>query len=59
VLLEAGESDLPKSSVVVVTQLLTVEKGDLVNKIGSLSSPRVHEIINGLHWILDPSPAFL
>ena len=58
VLLEAGESDLPKSSVVVVTQMLTVEKADLVNKIGSLSSQRVQQINAGLHRILDPNPTF-
>ena len=56
VLLEAGESNLPKSSVVVVTQMLTVDKVDLANKIGSLSPRRVRQIVKGLHWIFDPDP---
>jgi mRNA interferase MazF len=59
VLLEAGESNLPKSSVVVVTQMLTVDKADLANKIGTLSSQRVRQIIKGLHWIFDPDPGLL
>jgi mRNA interferase MazF len=58
VLLEEGESNLPKSSVVLVTQMLTVDKADLVNKIGSLSSHRLQQIIRGVHWILDTDPTF-
>jgi mRNA interferase MazF len=58
VLLEEGESNLPKSSVGVVTQMLTVDKADLVNKIGSLSSQRLQQIIRGVHWILDTDPTF-
>jgi hypothetical protein len=37
VLLEEGEADLPEQSVVVVSQLFTVDKEDLLDKIGSLS----------------------
>ena len=58
VLLKVGESNLPKSSVVVVTQMLTVEKSDLVDKIGAVSSQRMQQIVQGLHWILDPDPVF-
>lgn len=50
VLLEAGEGDLPKRSVVVVSQLLTVEKTRLGARIGSLSDERVEEALAGLRF---------
>jgi len=56
VLLEAEEANLPKASVVVVTQMLTVDKTDLVEKIGTLPPERVQDILRGLHWIFDPDP---
>lgn len=37
VLLEKGEADLPKRSVVNVSQIYTVDRADLLEKIGSLS----------------------
>ena len=37
VLLEKGEADLPVQSVVNVTQIFTVDKADLVERIGRLS----------------------
>jgi mRNA interferase MazF len=58
VLLEAEEANLPKASVVVVTQMVTVDKSDLVKKIGSLSLNRVRDILRGLHWIFDLDPDF-
>ena len=54
VLLELGEAGLPKPSVVNVTQLYTVDKEDLIEKIGTLSPERVQEILNGLHLLLEP-----
>ena len=57
-LLDAGEVNLPKTSVVVVTQMLTVDKTDLVEKIGTLPLERVKDILRGLHWIFDLDPAF-
>ncbi len=49
-----GEANLPKSSVVNVSQLLTVDKRKLVNKIGTLSKKRIQEIINGIHILTEP-----
>jgi mRNA interferase MazF len=54
VLLEKGEGNLPKQSVVNVSQIYTVDKRDLVEKIGSLSSRRVRQILAGVSLVLEP-----
>lgn len=54
VLLNEGEGGLPKASVVVVTQLYTVDKRDLVEKIGVLSASRIRQILQGLSEVLTP-----
>lgn len=54
VLLEQGEANLPKQSVVNVSQLFTVDKEDLADRIGSLSRKRVRQILDGLSLILEP-----
>ncbi|MEZ4428443.1 MAG: type II toxin-antitoxin system PemK/MazF family toxin [Nannocystaceae bacterium] len=46
--LEAGEADLPRPSVVVVSQLCTVEKARLGAYIGTLRATRVAEILAGI-----------
>ena len=50
VLLGAGEGDLPKRSVVVVSQVSSVEKARLGERIGSLSDARVEQILAGLRF---------
>ena len=40
VLLKQGEGNLPKKSVVNISQIYTVNKADLVEKIGSISSKK-------------------
>jgi len=50
VLLEAGEGDLPERSVVVVSQISSVEKSRLGQRIGSLSGARVEQILAGLRF---------
>ncbi len=50
VMLEAGEAGLPKRSVVVVSQVSSVEKARLGEKIGSLSAARVEGILAGLRF---------
>jgi mRNA interferase MazF len=52
VLLKKGEASLPKSSVVNISQILTVDKSDLTEKIGQLSRKRVEEIISGFEFLL-------
>lgn len=54
VLLDPGEAGLPKQSVVAVSQIFTVDKGELGEYIGALSKKRVHQILEGLHLILEP-----
>lgn len=54
VLLEKGEANLPKQSVVNVSQLFTVDKSQLAEYIGTLSSRRVREILNGIQVVIEP-----
>jgi mRNA interferase MazF len=50
VLLDEGEGNLPKRSVVVVSQISSVEKARLGERIGSLSNARVEQILAGLRF---------
>lgn len=54
VLLRQGEGGLPKESVVNVTQVYTVDKRSLVEKIGRLPKARIRQILEGLSQILTP-----
>ena len=54
VLLTPGEANLSKQSVVNVSQIFTVDKRQLEEKIGSLSAPRVREILDGIRLVLEP-----
>lgn len=54
VLLNETEADLPKQSVVVVSQVLTIDKSELVDKIGALSKERVNEILEGIKLLTEP-----
>lgn len=49
-LLEEGEADLPKRSVVVVSQIDSIPKSRLGARIGALSAARVEEILAGLRF---------
>lgn len=50
VLLEVGEGNLPRQSVVVVSQVSSVEKSRLGERIGALSEERVEQILAGLRF---------
>ena len=54
VLLTPGEANLPKQSVVNVSQIFTVDKRQLEEKMGSLSTLRVREILEGIRLVLEP-----
>jgi len=54
VLLEKGEANLPKQSVVNISQIFTVNKSDLVEKVGSLSRERVYQILEGIQLLTAP-----
>ena len=51
VLLEAGEANLPKQSIVVVSQVSTIEKAQLGEYIGSLTKQRIKHILAGMRFL--------
>ena len=53
VLVPAGTGGLDRDSVINVTQLQTVDKSDLVNRIGRLPLPVVRDIDGGLRSALE------
>ena len=48
------EANLPKPSVVVVSQMLTLYKSALREKVGTLSKRRVDEILEGIKLLTEP-----
>ncbi len=54
VLLEKREANLPKQSVVNVSQVFTVDKTQLDEYIGTLTASRVREILSGIKLVLEP-----
>lgn len=50
VLLEIGEGNLPRQSVLVVSQVSSVERRALGEYIGALSSQRVEQVLDGLRF---------
>lgn len=54
VLLRKGEAGLPRPSVINVTQLYTVGKGQLIERIGTASRERVRQAIEGIALVLEP-----
>lgn len=51
VLLQAGEGDLPHASVVIVSQVSSVDKAALGEKIGSLGEERISQVLSGLRFV--------
>jgi len=49
-----NEGNLPKKSVVNISQVYTVDKSKLREKIGTLSKKRMEEILDGIRLITDP-----
>lgn len=54
VLLNKNEANLPKASVVNVSQLFTVDKSDLDEKLGTLSKQRIEQVITGIELVIKP-----
>ena len=52
--LSKGEANLPRESVVNVSQLVTIDKRHLSEKIGKVTHGRLLEIIDGLHLLFSP-----
>ncbi len=51
VLLEPGEAHLPRQSIVIVSQVSTIEKSQLGEYVGSLSQQRIEQILAGMRFI--------
>jgi len=58
VLIERGEGGLPRRSVATVTEIITVDKSQLVEKIGTLSARRVNQVLEGVVFLLTPREGF-
>ena len=55
VLLKKGTANLPKASVVVVSQLATVDKERLLEKIGTLDSVTLEQVLKGCQMVISSS----
>jgi len=53
VTLQKGEGSLAKACVVNVSQIMTVDKSELEERIGRLQAGTVDRIRNGLHLLID------
>lgn len=53
VVLRKGEANLPKRCVINVTQIMSVDKNSLKEKIGTLSAERLAEVHQGLKLVMD------
>lgn len=53
-LISKQESNLPKDSVVNVSQVFTVDKSQLDEYVGTLSARRTSEILDGIALVLNP-----
>jgi len=54
VLLDVGEAGLPKQSVVLTSQIFTVDKSQLGELIGSLSGRLMRQILDGIRLVIEP-----
>ena len=51
VLLDAGEGGLERQSVVIASQVSSIDKGRLGKRIGSLASHRVDQVVTALRFL--------
>ena len=54
VALAMGEGGLAKPSIVIVSQVFTVDKRQLEENIGKLSERRIRQILDGINLVLEP-----
>lgn len=54
ILLNKGEANLPKKSVINISQIFTVNKSDLSEKIGSLTRERINQVFEGIKLLSEP-----
>ena len=53
VLIKRGEGNIPKDSVVNISQVETIDKSFLREKIGTLSPSRIKEVIEGIKLLIE------
>jgi mRNA interferase MazF len=53
VLLKKGEGNIPKDSVVNISQIETIDKSFLIEKIGTLPPSRIKQVIEGVKLLLE------
>ena len=46
---------MAKQSVINITQIFTVDKGDLAEKIGSISSEKMAQVLEGIELLIKPT----
>jgi mRNA interferase MazF len=54
VLLDPGEGHLPRQSVVMVSQIFTVDESQLEEQIGALSPKRLRQVLDGVRLLIEP-----
>ena len=54
VVLKKGEANLSKKSVINITQIYTVDKKDLFEKIGKVSNEKLQETLDGVQLLTEP-----
>jgi len=54
VLLKKGEGGLPKDSVANVSQIITLDKTDLEEKVGQLGKGVINDIVTGIKLFIEP-----
>ena len=55
VTLSKGEANLSKRSIVNVSQIVTIDKARLIEKIGTLTNQRLQEVLNGVRFLMEQS----
>ncbi len=55
ILLDTGEANLPRQSVINISQIFTVDKSYLGGLIGTLSPGRIRQIVDGLFLLIVPA----
>ncbi|MCF8111900.1 MAG: type II toxin-antitoxin system PemK/MazF family toxin [Desulfobacteraceae bacterium] len=54
VVLKKGEANLPKKCVVNISQIFTVNKTDLSEKIGKISKEKLSQVLDGIKLLTEP-----
>lgn len=52
--LRKGEGNLKKECVINISQVITVDKSDLEEKIGTLSRERIRQLVDGIKLLVEP-----